>query len=66
MDILRIESKTMLTFISMALSKVIKSKFKTANVDIGRMEAKVDEKGMVNFSLNLSGELSVEDLINLL
>lgn len=66
MDTLNIKSKTTLTLISIALSKAIKGKFKSANIDLRSVEASVDEKGKVNFSIDLSGDISIEDLVDLL
>lgn len=66
MDTLNIKSKTTLTLISIALSKAIKGKFKSATIDLKSVEASVDEKGKVNFSIDLSGDISIEDLVDLL
>lgn len=66
MDTLNIKSKTTLTLISMAISKLIKGKFKSANIDLKDVEVTVDEKGKVNFSIDLSGDISIEDLVDLL
>lgn len=66
MDTLNIKSKTTLTLISMAISKLIKGKFKSANIDLKDVEVTVNEKGKVNFSIDLSGDISIEDLVDLL
>lgn len=66
MDTLNIKSKTTLTLISIALSKAIKGKFKSATINLRSVEASVDEKGKVNFSIDLSGDISIEDLVDLL
>lgn len=66
MDTLNIKSKTTLTLISMAISKLIKGKFKSANIDLKDVEVTVDEKGTVNFSVDLRGNISIDELIKLL
>lgn len=66
MDTLNIKSKTTLTLISMAISKLIKGKFKSANIDLKDVKVTVDEKGTVNFSVDLCGNVSIDELIKLL
>lgn len=66
MDTLNIQSKEMLSFISMLISKKLKKNAPSIDVMLEKVNVTMNENGTIRFSAGVSGDISFKDLKKLL
>ena len=66
MDTLNIQSKEMLSFISMLISKKLKKNAPSINVMLEKVNVTMNENGTIHFSAGVSGDISFKDLKKML
>lgn len=66
MDTLNIQSKEMLSFISMLISKKLKKNAPSIDVILEKVNVTMNENGAIHFSAGVSGDISFKDLKKLL
>lgn len=66
MDTLNIQSKEMLSFISMLISKKLKKNAPSIDVMLEKVNVTMNENGTIHFSAGVSGDISFKDLKKLL
>lgn len=66
MDTLNIQSKEMLSFISMLISKKLKKNAPSIDVILEKVNVTMNENGTIHFSAGVSGDISFKDLKKLL
>lgn len=66
MDTLNIQSKEMLSFISMLISKKLKKNAPSIDVMLEKVNVTMNENGMIHFSAGVSGDISFKDLKKML
>lgn len=62
MDTLNIQSKEMLSFISMLISKKLKKSAPSIDVMLEKVNVTMNENGTIHFSAGVSGDISFKDL----
>lgn len=66
MDTLNIQSKEMLSFISMLISKKLKKNAPSIDVMLEKVNVTMNENGTIHFSAGVNGDISFKDLKKLL
>lgn len=66
MDTLNIQSKEMLSFISMLISKKLKKNAPSIDVMLEKVNVTMNENGTIHFSAGVSGGISFKDLKKML
>lgn len=66
MDTLNIQSKEMLSFISMLISKKLKKNAPSIDVMLEKVNVTMNENGTIHFSAGVSGDISFKDLKKML
>lgn len=66
MDTLNIQSKEMLSFISMLISKKLKKNAPSIDVMLEKVNVTMNENGTIHFSTSVSGDISFKDLKKML
>lgn len=66
MDTLNIQSKEMLSFISMLISKKLKKNAPSIDVILEKVNVAMNENGTIHFSAGVSGDISFKDLKKML
>ena len=66
MDTLNIQSKEMLSFISMLISKKLKKNAPSMDVMLDKVKVTMNENGTVHFEAGVSGSISFKDLKQIL
>lgn len=66
MDTLNIQSKEMLSFISMLISKKLKKSAPSIDVMLEKVNVTMNENGTIHFSAGVSGDISFKDLKKML
>lgn len=66
MDTLNIQSKEMLSFISMLISKKLKKNAPSADIMLDKVKVTMNENGTIHFEAGVSGNVSFGDLKKML
>ena len=66
MDTLNIQSKEMLSFISMLISKKLKKNAPSIDVMLEKVNVTMNENGTIHFSAGVSGDIGFKDLKKML